>query len=122
MLLVIGLFTSVSIIAISVLVAAAMRTIFDLLTIGCFPFFIMMFFSGGMLPLPDLRLFTLLGHPVNANAILPTTHTEVALGRVLNHGAGLGDIGFELVAISLLTVLYYALGVWLFTRRHMRAL
>jgi ABC-2 type transport system permease protein len=122
MLMVVGLFTSASIIAISVVVAAAMRTIFDLLTIGCFPFFIMMFFSGGMLPLPDLRLFTLFGHPVNANAILPTTHTEIALGKVLNHGAGLGDVAFELAAITLLTVLYFALGTWLFTRRHMRAL
>ena len=120
--MVVGLFTSVSIIAVSVVVAAAMRTIFDLLTIGCFPFFIMMFFSGGMLPLPDLRLFTLFGHPVNANAILPTTHTEIALGKVLNHGAGLGDVVFELAAISLLTVLYFALGIWWFTRRHMRAL
>ena len=118
---VVGLLSSLSIMAISLLVAAGLRTIFDLLTIGCFPFFILMFFSGGMFPLPPLRLFSVDGHPVSINDILPTTHTITALNEILNSGAGLGDVAFELVAIVLLTVAYFAVGAWLFTRRHMRA-
>jgi ABC-2 type transport system permease protein len=108
-------------IGISVVVAAWLRTIFDLMTIGCFPFFLLMFFSGGMLPIPDLQLFVVSGRAINANDILPTTHTVSALGRVLNHGAGLNEVAFELGAIAVLTVAFYALGTWLFTRRHMRA-
>jgi ABC-2 type transport system permease protein len=117
----VGLLSSLSIMAISLLVAAFLRTIFDLLTIGCFPFFILMFFSGGMFPLPPLRLFTIGSRLVSINDFLPTTHTISALGKVLNHEAGLGDIAFELGAILVLTVVFFAAGAWLFSRRHMQA-
>jgi ABC-2 type transport system permease protein len=119
--MVVGLLSSLSIMAISLLVAAFLRTIFDLLTIGCFPFFILMFFSGGMFPLPPLRLLTVGGRSVSINDFLPTTHTISALGKILNHDAGLGDVAFELGAILVLTVVFFATGAWLFTRRHMRA-
>lgn len=119
--LVVGLISCLSVIGISLIVAAYLRTIFDLLTIGCFPFFILMFFSGGMFPLPPLRLFTLGNRYVNINDLLPTTHAITAMGKILNQGAGLSDVAFELAAISILTVMFYALGVWLFTRRQMQA-
>ena len=118
---VVGLLSSLSIMAISLLVAAFLRTIFDLLTIGCFPFFILLFFSGGMFPLPPLRLFTVGSRSVSVNDFLPTTHTISALGEILNHDARLGDVVFELGAILVLTVVFFAAGAWLFTRRHMRA-
>lgn len=117
----VGLLSSLAIMAVGLVVAASLRTIFDLMTIGCFPFFILMFFSGGMFPLPQLRLFTVAGRAVNANDILPTTHSISALGKVLNFGAGLGDVLFELAAIALLTVVFFAGGTWLFTKRHMQA-
>lgn len=110
-----------AIIAISVLVAAWLRTIFDLMTIGCFPFFVLMFFSGGMFPLPDLRLFVLGDRSINANDVLPTTHTIAALDRIMTTGGGLGDVTFELGAIAALTAGFLAIGTWLFARRHLRA-
>jgi ABC-2 type transport system permease protein len=116
----VGALSCLAIMAISLIVAAFLRTIFDLMTIGCFPFFILMFFSGGMLPLPPVRLFGLGEYAVNLNSILPTTHSITAFDRILNYGAGLGDIGFELGAIGLLTMGYFAVGVWLFNRRHLR--
>jgi ABC-2 type transport system permease protein len=119
--MVVGLLSSLSIIAISLLVAAFLRTIFDLLTIGCFPFFILMFFSGGMFPLPPLRLFAVGSRSVSINDFLPTTHTISALGKILNQDAGLGDVVFELGAILVLTVVFFVAGAWLFTRRHMQA-
>jgi len=112
---------SLAIIAISVLVAALLRTIFDLMTVGCFPFFILMFFSGGMFPIPTISLFVLGGRSINVNDILPTTHSITAFGKILNQGAGLCDVVFEMGAIAVLTVLYFAIGIWLFTKRHMRA-
>ncbi len=121
-LLLVGALTSLSIMAFSVLVAAFLRTIFDLVTVGCFPFFVLMFFSGGMFPLPGVSLFTLGDHTVQLNEILPTTHAVTALSRVLGYGAGLGDIAYELAAVVALTVFFYALGTWVFTRRHMPAL
>ncbi len=113
--------SSLSIMAFSVIVAASLRTIFDLVTIGCFPFFILMFFSGGMFPLPNVRVFDLGSRSVNLNDILPTTHTIDAYNRILNYDAGLGDVGYEMVAITILTVIFFALGTWMFARRHMRA-
>jgi ABC-2 type transport system permease protein len=110
-----------AIIAISVLVAAWLRTIFDLMTIGCFPFFVLMFFSGGMFPLPDLRLFVLGDRSINVNDVLPTTHTISALDRIMTAGGDLGDVTFELSAIAALTAVFLAIGTRLFARRHLRA-
>ena len=120
-LLIVGLLSCLSIIAISLIVAAYLRTIFDLLTIGCFPFFILMFFSGGMFPLPPLRLFTIGDRAININDLLPTTHAINAMSKILNFGAGLSDVLFELGAIAVLTIVLFAFGIWLFTRRQMQA-
>ncbi|MFV9675639.1 MAG: ABC transporter permease [Anaerolineales bacterium] len=118
---IVGLLSCLSIIAISIIVAAYLRTIFDLLTIGCFPFFILMFFSGGMFPLPPLRLFTIGDRAININDLLPTTHAINAMSKILNFGAGLNDVVFELGAITVLTIVLFAFGIWLFTRRQMQA-
>jgi ABC-2 type transport system permease protein len=118
---VVSALSGVAMIAISVLVASLLRTIFDLMTIGCFPFFILMFFSGGMFPIPALKLFALGGYTIHVNDLLPTTHTITAYGKILNHGARLDDLIFEMGAILILSVFYFASGIWLFTKRHMRA-
>jgi len=119
--MVVGILSSLSIIAISLVVAALLRSVFDLMTIGCFPFFILMFFSGGMFPIPPLQLFVVGGRPININDILPTTHSISALGKILNYDSGLSDVVFEIGAIVILSFIYFAAGVWLFTKRHMRA-
>jgi ABC-2 type transport system permease protein len=118
--LVVGALTTLGVVALSVGVAAFLDSIFELLTVGCFPFFILMFFSESMFPLPKVTLFHLAGHAVYANDVLPTSLGVRALGRILNFGAGLGDVGFELGVALLLTVAYYFLGAWLFARRHLR--
>jgi ABC-2 type transport system permease protein len=117
----VGAFTSLSIMAFSVLVAAFLRTVFDLVTVGCFPFFILMFFSGGMFPLPGVPLFHWGDRAIELNHVLPTTHAITALNRVLSYDAGVADIAFELWAVVALTIGFYAAGVWVFTRRHMPA-
>jgi len=119
--MVVGILSSLSIIAISLVVAALLRSVFDLMTIGCFPFFILMFFSGGMFPIPPLQLFVVGDRSININDILPTTHSITALGKILNYDSGLGDLVFEIGAIVILSFIYFAAGVWLFTKRHMRA-
>lgn len=118
-LLLVGAVTSLSMMALSVLVAAFLRTVFDLVTVGSFPFFILMFFSGGMFPLPGVTLFHWGDRAIELNEILPTTHAISALNRVLSYGAGLGEVQYELCAVGLLTVGFFLLGGWIFTRRHM---
>ncbi|MGB9004810.1 MAG: hypothetical protein WCB96_03705 [Candidatus Aminicenantales bacterium] len=41
--------------------------------------------------------------------------------QILNFNAGLKDVSFELAGILVLTVLYFALGLWVFRRRHLRS-
>jgi ABC-2 type transport system permease protein len=118
--LVVGILTTVAVVAIAVMTAAFLRTIFELLTVGCFPFFLLMFFSECMFPLPRIRVAEVLGHAVYANDILPTTLCVRAFNRIMNQGAGLMDLGFELGAILTLTVIYFAGGAFLFRRRHQR--
>ena len=117
---VVTILSCLSVIGISLIVAAFLRTIFDLMTIGCFPFFVLMFFSGSMFPLPQLRLFSIAGRIVNVTDILPTTHAINALGKILNYGAGLNDILYELTAMLLLTAVSYIIGIRLIQLRHMR--
>lgn len=118
--LVISILACMSIIAISLIISSFLRSIFDLMTIGCIPFFILMFFSGGMFPLPPIALFNMGGHTFYANDILPTTHSIIAMDKVLNFGQGIGDIIFELLAIAVLTAVYFIIGMWLFNRRYLK--
>ena len=74
-----------------------------------------------MFPLPDIRLFEIAGRSVNVNDILPTTHSISAFEKILNRGAGLSDVTYELTAISLLCVVFFSLGTFWFTKRHMSA-
>ena len=116
--LLVGALSCLAVVAISILVAAFIKTIFELLTVGVFPFFVLMFFSECMFPLPRIAFFRLAGHSFYVNDVLPTALTVKAFNKILNHRAGLGDVGFEIGGIAVLTLLYFALGVWLFRRRH----
>jgi hypothetical protein len=51
--------------------------------------------------------------------VLPPTHAVIALQKIFVLGAGLGDVAFELIALSGLSVVYFTAGVWLFKRMHL---
>jgi ABC-2 type transport system permease protein len=114
-----GVFSSISIVAVSLLAASFLSTMFDVLTVGCFPFFIMMFFSGSMFPLPRLTLFTLFGRQVGVTDLLPLTHTVSAFNKVLGSGEGVAGIAYELAALTVLSALYMAAGMALYGRRRL---
>jgi ABC-2 type transport system permease protein len=80
-----------------------------------------MFFSESMFPLPKVAFFRLAGHTFYLNDTLPTSLTVRAFNKILNFGAGLKEVSFELAGILVLTVLYFALGLWIFRRRHLRS-
>ncbi|ASA19598.1 ABC transporter permease [Paenibacillus donghaensis] len=115
--LVVGIISSFAMVAISLVVASFLNTVFDVLTVGCFPFFILMFFSGSMFPLPKMNLFTIHGHSFGIIDILPLTHTANAFNDILNDGAGLNEVWFDFVMIAILTVIYFVIGLILYQRR-----
>jgi ABC-2 type transport system permease protein len=114
-----GALSTASVMAVSLIVAGWLRTIYELLTVGIFPFFLLMFFSESMFPMPKLAFLKLGAHTLYANDILPTALTVKAFNKILNFGAGLKDIWFELAAIVVLTAIYFIIGLWVFRRRHL---
>ncbi len=113
----VGMISSLSIVSISLVIASFLNTVFDVLTIGCFPFFVLMFFSGGMLPLPKVNLITVGKHSFGMTDILPLTHTVNAFNQILNYGAGLNQVTFDIFMILVLTGIYFSAGLILYKKR-----
>jgi ABC-2 type transport system permease protein len=113
--------TSLSIIGIGLIVACFSKTVSQAFIIANFPLGFLMFLTGAAFPLPRLTLFTLFGHGFALPDLLPPTHAVVALNKIFTLGAGLQDVAFELIALILLSALYFGLGVWLFQKTQMKA-
>lgn len=119
-LLVIAVLTSISMIAFSLVLAAAVKSVNEVLIVGNFPLFLFMFFTGAAFPINGKTLFTIFGYPVTAQGIMSPTHAVTAAKKVLIMNAGLGDVLPELIALTVLIIIYWTLGAGLFYRRHMR--
>lgn len=113
--------TSLSIIGIGLIVACFSKTVSQAFVIANFPLGFLMFLTGAAFPLPRMNLFTIAGRGFALPDLLPPTHAVVALNKIFTLGAGLEQVAFELVALTLLSALYFGLGVWLFQRTQMRA-
>jgi len=113
--------TSLSMIALSLIVAAICRSIRDVAIIGTFPLFILMFFTGAAFPISGGRLFTLAGITFFINDMLSPTWAVDALNKVLIKGQEIKETIPDLAMILVLTLAYTVIGVWAFRRRHMRA-
>jgi ABC-2 type transport system permease protein len=118
LLLFVGALTCFSVISISIITSCFIKTMFGLLTLGCFPFFILMFFSDCFLALPKINLFSLAGHQVYVNDILPTATATRAFNKILNYDSGFSDVSFEILWILALSFVYFFIGVWLFRKKY----
>jgi ABC-2 type transport system permease protein len=112
--------TSLSIIGIGLIVACFSKTVSQAFVIANFPLGFLMFLTGAAFPLPRFTLFTIAGRGFALPDLLPPTHAVVALNKIFTLGAGFSDVVFELTALTLLSVLYFGIGVWLFQRTQMR--
>jgi ABC-2 type transport system permease protein len=74
------------------------------------------FLSGAQFPLGALP-----GAIQSVSYALPVTYGLFTVRRALLAGAGLQDLGFELMMLVLMTVLFAALGAWLIGRMELRA-
>ncbi len=115
----VGLAISLSAIGMGLIVACFIENDSQAVNFGSTVTMVQVFVSGAFFPLPPLTLFTLFGHPIGIFDIFPASHGMLALQQVLNDGAGLGAIGFRLVAIVLLSGLTFAAGVLAFHRLKM---
>jgi ABC-2 type transport system permease protein len=118
----IAVVTSFSVIGAGLMVAAFSKNSSQAFVLANFPLVLFMFFSGAIYPLPAVELFTVGEITVNLYDILPPTHAVVAMNKVLSLGVGLGDVAYEIIALIVLSAIYFTAGVWLFNRNHMRAM
>jgi ABC-2 type transport system permease protein len=116
----IGALTSLSIIGIGMIVGCFSKTISQAFVIANFPLGVLMFLSGAIFPIPKTVIFTLGGQEIGLYDLLPPTHAVVALNKVLTLGAGLDEVAYELGALLVLSIAYFAIGVWLFQRTQLR--
>ncbi|MBN2302867.1 MAG: ABC transporter permease [Anaerolineae bacterium] len=116
----VGSVTTFSAMGIALIVACFVRTTYQAFMVSTFVLFLMMFFTGTFMPMTGGELFTLGGHTFRIYEVLAPTHAVVALNKVLTLGESLGAIRFELAALLVLSGLYFAGGVWLFQRTHLR--
>lgn len=117
----IGAVTTLPIIGVGLMVAAFSKTVTQAFLIANFPLGLFMFFSGAIFPIPQVTLFTFGNRAFGLYDILPPTHAVVALNKVLTLGADFSEISYEVTMLLVLSILYFAAGVWLFKRRHLRS-
>jgi ABC-2 type transport system permease protein len=117
----ISLLTALSMVSFSLLVAAMCRSVKEVAIIGTFPLFLLMFFTGAAFPISGGELFTIGAYTLKLNDVLSPTFAVDALNKVLIRGLEVKETLPEMIAIVLLTLLYFITGTWAFRRRHMRA-
>ena len=113
----VGALTSLGVIGMGMVVAAFSRNVSQAFVIANFPLGLFMFFSGSIYPLPRVELFNIGGLSIGLYDILAPTHAVAALNKVFVLGAGVGEVMYELVALVLLSLFYFGVGIWLFQRR-----
>jgi ABC-2 type transport system permease protein len=118
--LLVAVLTSLSIIAFSLIIAGFTKTANEILIVGNFPLFLFMFFTGAAFPIDGYKLFTVAGYTFTLQGLMSPTHAISALKKVMVLDMGFRDIIPELVTLILLTIIYFAIGVIIFGRRHMR--
>jgi ABC-2 type transport system permease protein len=115
----VSMVSSLSVIGLGMVVASLTRSVSQAFVVANFPLGMMMFFSGVIFPMPPVKLFSVAGRTISPYDILPPTHAVVALNKILTLGASLGDVAYEVAALTILSILYFATGVWIFRKMHL---
>ena len=118
--LLITILTSISMIAFSLVLAAVTRSVTDVLVVGNFPLFLFMFFSGAAFPISPQAWFYLGDYGVSWQTLMSAAPAISALQKISIMGVGLTDVWGELLALVLMTLIYFMVGLWGFKRRHLR--
>lgn len=110
----------IGVLGLALVAVSFMRTVFDVMTVGMVPYFLVMFFAGIFFPVPSYELFRIGDAVFKVNDLLPLSLSASVLHQVLNFGAGLRTVGIELMLNLVVACCYLWGGLWLFRRRHMR--
>lgn len=112
--------TSLSIISFSLIIAAVTKSANEVLVVGNFPMFLFMFFTGAAFPLKSEALFSIAGYPITFQGLLSPSHAISALNKTLVMNMDLKSILPEIIAMIVLTLLYFLIGAVIFNKRHLK--
>ncbi len=112
--------TSLSIISFSLIIAAVTKSANEVLVVGNFPMFLFMFFTGAAFPLKSEALFSISGYPITYQGLLTPSHAISALNKTLVMNMDLKSILPEIIAMLVLTLLYFVIGAIIFNKRHLK--
>jgi len=118
--LLITVLTSISMIAFSLILAAVTRSVTDVLVVGNFPLFLFMFFSGAAFPISPSAWFYIGDYGVSWQSLMSAAPAIAALQKISIMGVGLSDVWGELVTLTLMTLIYFTIGLWGFQNRHLK--
>ena len=116
----IAILTSISMVAFSLILASVTRSVTDVLVVGNFPLFLFMFFSGAAFPISPKAWFYLGDYGVSWQTLMSPAPAISALQKISIMGMELPEVQGELLALTLMTVIYFALGLWGFQKRHLK--
>jgi ABC-2 type transport system permease protein len=114
--LLVGTLSSFSAIGLGLIVACFAKNDSETGSLGAGAGVPMAFLSGAIFPLPPAPLGQIAGHEVEVYDLLPTTHAAEAMRRILVNGDGARELGYELVALTMLSFVVFAVGVALWRR------
>lgn len=117
----IGLLLSFGAIGLGMIVACFVEDDNQALNVGATFTMLQVFISGSFYQMPSITLFTLGSYEIGLFDFIPATHGLLALQQVLIAGAGLPEVAFRVAAMTVLSVAYFGVGVFVFERRQMRA-
>lgn len=86
--LVIGLISGIAIMGVPMITVSFIKTVYDLLTVGMLPYFIIMLFGGIFFPLPPVTIFSYGDSIFRLNDMLPLSMPVSILNKSLNYGWG----------------------------------
>jgi ABC-2 type transport system permease protein len=118
--LIVAVLTCISIIAFSLIIAAFTRTVTQVLVVGNFPLFLFMFFTGAMFPVNAPEWFRLGDYSISITGLMSPSHAVSALYDLMIMKKPLPDIWPQLLCLTVISVIYFGIGLWFFNRRHMK--
>lgn len=116
----IGVLFGLSAVGIGLVTACFTRTDSEAANLSATVGVLLVLLSGAMYPLPEAPLATIAGRTIQIYDLVPPAHAGESLRRVLILGDGAGAVGYELIALTLLSALFLAVGVLLYQRLRLR--
>ncbi|MGC9516589.1 MAG: ABC transporter permease [Methanomicrobiales archaeon] len=117
----VGIIGGIASVALGMVIAAFAKTERQAINLGTIITVPTSFLAGAFFELPQVVIGNFMDQSFQIYDILPWTHILNALRTLLTFGGGWDDITYQLGLSSVLTIILFGMGVFLFSRNRLRA-